>query len=219
MEKRGTKERILEAALDLFSQRGFDSVSVREIAVAVGIQESSLYNHFQSKRAIFDTLVDLCWQKAEEYYREQRIPFSKEEDLSLFDEEDFSRLSRSVLDTFRYFFEDAYNIRFRRLLVLSQYSDERAAELYRKLYRDYPLEFQQTLFAGLMESGRFRRSDAAAAALEFYGAVFLLLHTCGSWEEAEPRLLAHLQEFVRSHAIPETEKNAGSVTGKERSFS
>lgn len=39
-----TKEKIVETALDLFSQRGYDGVSVRDIARAVGIRESSLYN-------------------------------------------------------------------------------------------------------------------------------------------------------------------------------
>ena len=50
-----TKEKITETALDLFSQRGYDGVSVRDIARAVGIRESSIYNHFQGKRAVFET--------------------------------------------------------------------------------------------------------------------------------------------------------------------
>ena len=37
-----TKEKILETALELFSQRGFDGASVRDIARAVGIRELSL---------------------------------------------------------------------------------------------------------------------------------------------------------------------------------
>ena len=38
-----TKEIIQEAALDLFSQKGFDSSSVRDIAAKTGIKDSSLY--------------------------------------------------------------------------------------------------------------------------------------------------------------------------------
>ena len=41
-----TKERIRYEALNLFSEKGFDTVSVRDIASAVGIKESSLYNHY-----------------------------------------------------------------------------------------------------------------------------------------------------------------------------
>ena len=49
-----TRERILWEALGLFAQKGFEAVSVRELAGAVGIRESSLYNHFKSKQDIFD---------------------------------------------------------------------------------------------------------------------------------------------------------------------
>ena len=64
-----TKERILETALELFSQRGYGGVSVRDIARAVGIRESSIYNHFENKRAVFDGIVDFCVQQSEQYFR------------------------------------------------------------------------------------------------------------------------------------------------------
>lgn len=53
-----TKQRILEKSLELFSTKGYDSVSVGEIAKAVGIKAPSLYNHFPSKQAIFDAIVE-----------------------------------------------------------------------------------------------------------------------------------------------------------------
>ena len=46
-----TKERIIDQALDLFSRKGYDGVSVRDISGAVGIKESSLYNHFHRNSA------------------------------------------------------------------------------------------------------------------------------------------------------------------------
>lgn len=51
-----TKQMIFESALALFSEKGFDGVSVRDIAKAVGIKESSIYNHFEGKKAIFDSI-------------------------------------------------------------------------------------------------------------------------------------------------------------------
>ena len=54
----GTREKILEEALTLFSQKGYNGVSVREIAGAIGIKESSLYNHFANKQEIFDQTVE-----------------------------------------------------------------------------------------------------------------------------------------------------------------
>jgi len=52
-----TRARILDAALDGFSRQGYTGTSIRQIARAVGIRESSLYNHFPSKQAIFDALL------------------------------------------------------------------------------------------------------------------------------------------------------------------
>lgn len=58
--KRGvaTTQKILDVAAALFARNGFDGVSVRTIASQAGIKESSLYNHFQSKEAVLETLYD-----------------------------------------------------------------------------------------------------------------------------------------------------------------
>ncbi len=53
-----TREKILDVAIDLISKKGFEAVSIREIAREVGIRESSIYNHFKSKDEILDTIID-----------------------------------------------------------------------------------------------------------------------------------------------------------------
>jgi AcrR family transcriptional regulator len=52
-----TRERILETALDLFIERGYDKTSLREIAERVGVTKAALYYHFSSKEEIIRTLV------------------------------------------------------------------------------------------------------------------------------------------------------------------
>ena len=51
-----TKETILKKALDMFAKSGYDSVSIRDIAKAVNIKESSIYYHF--KKALSQQMVD-----------------------------------------------------------------------------------------------------------------------------------------------------------------
>ena len=51
------RNRILDAAFALFSEKGFTATSMRDIADAVGIKAASLYNHFAGKRELFDALV------------------------------------------------------------------------------------------------------------------------------------------------------------------
>lgn len=52
-----TKERILDAALEVFSERGFDGATVRQIAAKVGVSDPALYSHFKGKKEIFEALM------------------------------------------------------------------------------------------------------------------------------------------------------------------
>jgi AcrR family transcriptional regulator len=52
-----TAKRIMEVALDLFTQRGYDGTSMRDIAAELGLSPGAFYHHFPSKEAV---LVALC---------------------------------------------------------------------------------------------------------------------------------------------------------------
>ncbi len=51
-----TRERILDVALELFTEEGFDRTSLREIAEKLGLTKAALYYHFASKDAILMAL-------------------------------------------------------------------------------------------------------------------------------------------------------------------
>ncbi|MBR6497363.1 MAG: helix-turn-helix transcriptional regulator, partial [Methanomicrobium sp.] len=53
-----TKDRILDAALTLFSENGYDGTSVEQIADFVGIRAPSLYKHYAGKEEILNALID-----------------------------------------------------------------------------------------------------------------------------------------------------------------
>ncbi|MBK7104532.1 MAG: TetR/AcrR family transcriptional regulator [Ignavibacteriae bacterium] len=52
-----TKSQILEVSLKLFSEKSYHGASIREIAKAVNIRESAIYNHFKSKEEILSEIV------------------------------------------------------------------------------------------------------------------------------------------------------------------
>ncbi len=54
----GTKWEIFEVAVNLFANRGYASVGVRDIASVVGIKSASIYNHFENKDAILDRVFE-----------------------------------------------------------------------------------------------------------------------------------------------------------------
>jgi AcrR family transcriptional regulator len=64
-KKSNTKERILKSAARLFSEKGYDKVTTREIAKDVGINPATLYYHFTSKEDVLKSLYDY-------YSREQQ---------------------------------------------------------------------------------------------------------------------------------------------------
>lgn len=52
-----TRERILDAALTLFAERGYDATSMREISEQLGITKAALYYHFDSKADIVRSML------------------------------------------------------------------------------------------------------------------------------------------------------------------
>ena len=55
-----TRDLILDAALEVFSERGFDGATVRQIAAKGGVSDPALYAHFKSKQEIFEALLKLA---------------------------------------------------------------------------------------------------------------------------------------------------------------
>lgn len=53
-----TRERLLEAATEVFSRQGFDAASVEEIAEEAGYSKGAVYSNFASKEELFLTLLD-----------------------------------------------------------------------------------------------------------------------------------------------------------------
>ena len=53
-----TKERILVAALEMFSQNGYAGTNIRELSASLGLVKSGVYKHYESKEAIWNALLD-----------------------------------------------------------------------------------------------------------------------------------------------------------------
>ena len=53
-----TRDVILDTAERLFSAHGFDGVAVRDLAREMDLTASSLYNHFPSKQALYEAVLE-----------------------------------------------------------------------------------------------------------------------------------------------------------------
>ena len=182
---RDTKAAILDEAMRLFSEQGFRATTVRDIASAVGIKDASLYNHYPSKQAMFDAIVEQALDTMKEGFYRRGALFLTTDDASIYGD---------IL------FCDPYVVRLRKLLVINQFENERATYVYRLIFAEQPLRLQETVFSHLMKSGEFEQGDARLFALEFYGPLFLMMHAGTPWSEAQPVLETHLESFYLAHA-------------------
>ena len=68
-----SRRQVLDAALHLFSHRGFGATSVREIADKAGVSIGNVYHHFPDKEAIFQALLSELWESV----LSRRFPFRR----------------------------------------------------------------------------------------------------------------------------------------------
>ncbi|MDH4555967.1 TetR/AcrR family transcriptional regulator [Pseudomonas sp. BN417] len=55
-----THDRLRQAALDLFTENGYQSTSLRDLAARLGVQAGSLYNHIEDKQSLLFELMEDC---------------------------------------------------------------------------------------------------------------------------------------------------------------
>ena len=203
-----TKEKIAQAALELFSVRGYEAVSVRDIAGAVGIKESSIYNHFKCKQAIFDALVEESGRQIEAIFAPYHLTGRPGPALA---EMDFMRDTEALAaltgDVFLRFITDDGLRMFRQMLTLEQYRNGEAGRCYRDIFIEAPIRFQTALFAQMMQRGIFRPGDPGAAAAQFYGPIYHLFSRGGGSAEEDTVRSALRDHVLQFASVYETEPN------------
>jgi AcrR family transcriptional regulator len=80
----GTRTRIQQIALELFTENGYEATSLREIAERLGVTKAALYYHFKSKDEIIQSLIEdqvaeiaklIAWAESQPRSQETRREF------------------------------------------------------------------------------------------------------------------------------------------------
>ena len=214
MKQEATRQRILDAALALFSARGYDSVSVGEIAKAVGIKAPSLYNHFPSKRAIFDAIVEATAAQYEADTDKIDIHVQNvAQDIPAFTEITADALFEKVRQIFEYSLHDETISRFRRMMTIEQFRSPELAALYSRRYVERVLDYHAGIFRALIAAGEIQAEDPDTLAMLYVAPVLTLIGVCDRQPERETECLARLEAHVRLffrlvHEKPSTETQA-----------
>jgi len=166
-ESKPTKEKIFDVALELFSEKGFDAVSVREIAREVGIRESSIYNHYKNKEAILDTIIDHFVSKL------HSSGFSEEEETILLDQDPEVYLQQGA----RMYLEQINTPEMEkiwRLVSIETYHNEKIREFFKKELLEAPLNIWENTFQMMIEKKMIKPLNPRTLAHEYFSfAIYL----------------------------------------------
>ena len=193
-----TKKRILDAALTLFSEKGYANVFVADIAQAVGIKAPSLYKHYKSKQDIFNAILN----EMKSSYDKQAASLDMNGNDAAVDAGIFSAVSEDGLvemgvGLFRFFLHDGYTQKFRKMLTIEQFNNPELAELFTKQYIDDSLKYQSAMFAILCENGVLKGADPYIMALQFHSPIYMLLTMCDREPHREAEFTALLEQHIR----------------------
>lgn len=192
MDKTPTKDRILDSALTLFSEKGYDGVGVDLIAENAGIKGPSLYKHFKGKEDILDSLIE----KVEGYYQDNfgsvnnpgKIPVSMDELITM------------SLKRIEFTLHDPVVKKVRRMLTIEQFRNRRIALLTTKYNIDSVQEIYHHIFQAMMDNGIMRRTDPALLSMSFAAPVSLLIQMCDREPEREREAMERIEKFFRYFA-------------------
>jgi len=161
------KEVILKASAKLFREKGYKAASMRDLAVKVGVEAASLYNHIRSKAEL---LHDICFNVANIFF----------EHISAVEATDTAAISkletllrfhiRQMLENFEEVYVSDREWRYLTEPYLSNYQNQR---------RSYRRRFAAIIQQGI-EQGQINKIDASTA-------VLILLHAIGgidSWHRS-----------------------------------
>lgn len=196
MRNENTAQKILDAALGLFAKKGYDAVSVDEIAKAVVIKAPSIYNHFGSKQELFDAIVETT---AERYaYDTDKLDFcaeGKAKVLSQCKKISEQALYEKVKQIFEYSLHDQWISDFRKMMTIEQFRSESFGEIYTKRFIDRIVDYHSAIFSSLISEGEIT-GNADALALIYVAPIITLIGICDRQPEREAECLEKLEKHV-----------------------
>lgn len=197
MAKRNTKEIILFESLRLFADKGYDGVTVRDIAAEVGIKQSSLYKHFKSKQEIFDTLVETMQLRFRDASISFQLPDGEIEEMAKKYATGGNEILKKISsEIFHFYLNDPYASQFRKMLSMEKYKNQEVDYIYQKVYIDTAISYQAALFDEMIQQGFMRKADPEVMALQFFAPIFLLLNKYDGMAEKERDAIEILEKHI-----------------------
>lgn len=197
MERGNTKQEILDAALELFSVKGFEATSLSTIADTVGIRKASLYSHFENKQAILDALV----KDVLEQYAAHSIfagaapekPAGEEGEHALTPD----TAAQMIQGQIRYILHDPHISKARKMLLIEQFQNPELAKLQTKQNYTDVLQHFTGLMKHLIRQGVLREDEPEIMAAQFCLPISVWINLCDREPEREPEAMELIEKHIR----------------------
>ena len=197
-----TKEKIFDVALDLFSKKGYDSVSLREIAEEVGIKKSSIYSHYPSKEAIlisiFEYFTDLF--EYDELLNSKELVLATDNEILTQNPEMFYHIGSEAI---KEMFSNERNLKIWKLIFIQMHYNEKIRVFFQNEILLKPLLFWEEFFTILQEKEIIRKDcNPKLLAKEYYSyPIYLLLEICAKYDDIPQDSLDDFLERVKLNKI------------------
>ena len=152
---------IINAAIRLFAERGFEGTTTKELARAVGVSEPVLYRHFHTKNDLYAAIIESKAAEGEELLKSRLGPFADSDDDHGF----FTALADIMLEQFQR--DPAYV----RLLLFSALERHELGRLFYERQIHFCFNFVREYIRRRMRQGAFRKMNPNIAARAFFGMV------------------------------------------------
>lgn len=163
-EKR--RQQIVDAAVELFSRKGFRGTRTREIAEAAGISEAMIYRHFATKRKLYSAIIE-AKSATEELLASAATAAHRKDDAGVLRAVGLKMIEQTVRDP-----------SLMRLLLFSALEGHELSEIFFESRVKRLHQFLSSYIRKRIKEGRFRSMDALVAARGFIGMIvhYLLIH-------------------------------------------
>ena len=196
-----TKEKIFDVSLDLFSKKGYDSVSLREIAEEVGIKKSSIYSHYSSKEAILMDIFEYFENifKYDELLNSKDLILTPDNEILLENPELFYHKGSEAIKAM---LSQERNLKIWKLIFIQMHYNDNIKEFFQNEILVKPLEFWIGFFTILKEKGIIRKDcNPKLLAKEYYSfPIYLLLEISAKYDDIPQDTLDDFFKEAEEHA-------------------
>ena len=155
------RRQIIQVAMALFSAKGFEGTTTREISKAAGVSEAIIFRHFATKEDLYAAIIDFIIQgHCEQFYSELNQAMEKRDDAVIFE-----TLAFRILETHR---EEPALL---RLLLFSSLEGHKLSQLFMESQVRPVYELLSNYIRERARQGAFRKADAMVLVRGFLGMV------------------------------------------------